>query len=243
MAWQWHAKPMGSYARGSTEGDDNACMITSKLMLDHGWTLEACAGLLGNIAGEGGLNPWQYEIRFTNELGRLPTRAEALATGYGMGLIGWTPCRKWCDPTNNYFPEWDLSTFSGYGPNYYDQAGNVRDGAAQTELIGRCMVGNGHRNFWVRGRHDWQGNLKSIDAEDYIRLTDVSRAAIMWLWCAEYPSSIHPPNDPRPTENRRENFALAWYQHLIDIGFVPSPEAIMPIWLMAKTAQYFSNGC
>ena len=57
--WRWHAKPMGSYSMKSTEGNDNACLICSRLMLDFGWTLEACCGMLGNIAGEGGLNPWQ----------------------------------------------------------------------------------------------------------------------------------------------------------------------------------------
>lgn len=240
MARQWHAKPMGSYARGSTEGDDNACMICSKLILDFGWTLEACAGLLGNIAGEGGLNPWQYEIAFTNQLGRLPTEAEANATSYGMGLVGWTPCRKWTDPTNVYW-SWDLSTFSGYGPNFYDKAGNVRDGAAQTELIGRCMVGNGNGNFWVRGRSDIFGNVHNMRAEDYIALTDVNVAAVEFLWCAEYPSSIHPPADPTDTETRRKNAANTWYQHLIDIGFTPSPENLFPIWLMAKISELFQN--
>ena len=87
----WHAKPMGSYALGSDEADDNAKLICSLLMLDYGWTFEACCGLLGNIAGEGGLNPWQWEISLTNNLGRIPTREEAIATGKGYGLIGWTP--------------------------------------------------------------------------------------------------------------------------------------------------------
>lgn len=228
MAWTWHAKRTGAYAMGSQGGDDNACLITSMLMLDYGWTLEACCGMLGNIAGEGGLNPWRWEGD------NIKSYAEAQTTSRGMGLIGWTPARKYCDPTNTYFPEWDLSTFSGYGPNFSDRAGNIRDGRAQTELIGKCMVGHGHRNFWVRGRHDWQGVLKSIDAEDYIRLTDVSRAALLWLWCAEYPSSIHPPHDPTPTENRRETWANNWYQHLIDIGFRPSPSSGLPIWLFLK---------
>ena len=230
--WTWHAKPRGSYSRGTVAGDDNACLICSKLMLEYNWTLEACAGLLGNIAGEGGLNPWRWEGD------DIKSYAEAQTTGRGMGLIGWTPARKWCDPTNSYFPEWDLSTFSGYGPNFSDRAGNVRDGNAQTELIGKCMTGSGHRNFWIRGRRDWQGNLHSIDAEDYIRLTSVPRTADLWLWCAEYPESIHPPHDPTDTENRRIGYANAWYQHLIDIGFRPSPEARVPIWLMKKIADH-----
>ena len=215
---------MGSYAMGSTEGDDNACLITSRLMLDFGWTLEACCGMLGNIAGEGGLNPWQYEISYTQALGRIPTYQEAATVvGKGMGLIGWTPCHKYTVPNNEYW-SWDLSTFDGYGPNFYDRAGNTRDGNAQTELIGRCMTGVGNGNFWIRSRVDWHGTPHNMRADEYIALTDVNTAAVEFLWCAEYPSSIHPPSDPTPTENRRKTFANNWYQHLIDIGFQPSKE-------------------
>lgn len=231
--WTWHAKAMGSYSRGSREGDDNACLIASWLMLNYGWTLEAVCGMLGNIASEGGLNPWQYEISYTSQLGRIPTESEANSTGYGMGLIGWTPCRKYTDPTNIYFPEWDLSTLPGYGPNFYDKPGNTRDGNAQTDLIGKCMTGAGHRNFWIRSRHDWQGVLYDMRADDFIKLDSVERAAVVWLWEAEYPSSIHPPADPTNTENRRKSAAVAWYDHLIEIGFKPSTGKI-PIWLVAK---------
>lgn len=233
--WRWHAKPMGAYSMNSTEGNDNACLICSRLMLDFGWTLEACCGMLGNIAGEGGLNPWQYEIAYTQQLGRIPTYAEAASTGYGMGLIGWTPCRKWTVPNNSYW-SWDLSTFDGYGPNFYDRPGNQRDGNAQTELIGRCMTGAGNGNFWVRGRTDWQGNVHNVRAEDYIVMTDPSQAAIEFLWHAEYPSSIHPPQDPTQTEQRRAGWALNWYQHMIDQGFTPSHEA-GPIWLLMKMSN------
>lgn len=238
--WTWHAKPMGSYIMGSTEGDDNACLIASWLMINFGWTLEAVSGMMGNIAGEGGLNPWQYEIAFTNQLGRIPTESEANSTGYGMGLIGWTPCRKWTDPNSGYWP-WDISTFPGYGPNFYDKAGNTNDANAQTELIGRCMQGNGNGNFWIRGRIDVHGVTHNIRAADYILLTDVDVAAVEFLWHAEYPGSIQPPSDPTATENRRKRFAQAWYQHYQDIGFVPSIGKF-PFWLiLAKKSQEQSN--
>lgn len=216
--WTWHAKPTGSYSMGSTGGDDNACLIASMLMLEYGWTLEAVSGMIGNIAGEGGLNPWRWEDD------NIQSYSSAQTTSKGMGLIGWTPARKWCDPTNSYFPEWNLSTFDGYGPNFSDRTGNTRDGRAQTELIGECMVGRGHRNFWILGRSDIHGNTYNVRAEDYILETDVDYAAKVWLWEAEWPSSIHPPHDPTDTENRRIGYARAWYQHFIDIGFEPSPE-------------------
>jgi len=235
--WKWHAKPMGSYSRGSTEGDDNACLITSKLMLEFGWTLEACCGMLGNIANEGGLNPWQYEISYTQELGRIPTKAEANSVnGKGMGLLGWTPCRKWTNPNAGYWP-WDISTFDGYGPNFYDQPGNTKDAKAQTELIGRCMRGVGNGNMWIRSRRDIYGGIDyNMRADVYITLTDVEQAALVWLWQAEYPSSIIYPNDPTRTQNKRKASANAWYQHLIDIGFTPSRETKIPLIVLLKKA-------
>lgn len=237
-SWTWHAKPLGSYAMGSTEGDDNACLIASWLMINYGWTLEAVSGMIGNIAGEGGLNPWQYERAYVQTLEDIPTYAQAAQVGYGMGLIGWTPCRKWTVPNNTFFPEWDLSTLPGYGPNFSDQPGNTNDANAQTDLIGKCMTGNGHRNMWVRSRSDPMHQIDyDMKASDYIQLTDVDQAAKVWLWQAEYPGSIHPPADPTATENRRIGYARAWYQHYIDIGFQPSLPGF-PYWLLlAKKAQ------
>lgn len=200
----------------SQNGYENMAMMASKLMLDYGWTLEACCGMLGNVAGEGGLNPWRWE----ND--NILTKAQAQTAGTGMGLIGWTPCRKYTDPTNSYFPEWDLSTFRGYGPNFADQPGNVLDGNAQTELIGKCMVGRGHQNFWILGRHDIFHNYYNVRAEDYITYTNVESAAVVWLWEAEYPAAIQPPADPTYTENVRKGYARQAYQIMIDHGFTPS---------------------
>lgn len=232
----WHAKPTGGYSMSSQNGYDNMAMIASQLMLDYGWTLEAVCGMLGNIAGEGGLNAWRWE----ND--DIKSYSAAQTTSKGMGLIGWTPARKYCDPTNNYFPEWNLSSFRGYGPNFSDRAGNVNDGEAQTELIGKCMTGRGHRNFWILGRHDINGNYYNVRAEDYIRYTNVETAAVVWLWEAEYPSSIHPPHDPTNTENRRKGFARTAYQIMIDHGFQPTPSQGFPIPLLfANSVNWFRS--
>lgn len=213
----WHCKATGGYAYTSQKGYDNMAAMTSQLMLDFGWTLEACCGMLGNVAGEGGLNPWRWEDD------NVKSYSEAQTTAKGMGLIGWTPARKYCDPTNSYFPEWNLSTFRGYGPNFSDRQGNMNDGMAQTELIGKCMTGRGHRNFWILGRSDISGNTYNVRAEDYIAETDVRYAAKVWLWEAEYPSSIHPPHDPTQTEQTRMSHAANIYQIMIDHGFTPTP--------------------
>jgi len=214
----WHAKPMGSYAFGSEEADDNAKLICSLLMLDYGWTFEACCGLLGNIAGEGGLNPWQWEISLTNNLGRIPTRDEAIATGKGYGLIGWTPARKYFldDATTSkgitWFPNYHQSTYDGYGPNFFDQEGNIEDGKAQTKFIGELMK-NSNSNIWIR--------RKSCTQKEYIALTSVEDAAYYWLWNAEYPSTLAYPDKAPATEARRQNYAIDWYNRLGGSEFKP----------------------
>lgn len=236
----WHAKAWGSYSRTSTEGLDNATLICSWLMRKYNWTFEACCGMLGNIASEGGMNPWQYEIAYTTELGRLPTVAEANSTGYGMGLIGWTPCRKYTDPTNSYFPEYNLATIQGYGPNFYDRAGNTNDGHAQTDLIGKLLdaqSGRGHRNFWIFRYDSWSGKNYNMRGEDYKVLTDMREATNVWLWEAEYPLSIHGGADPRGVQNYRYDKTLAWYNALGGSSFQPVPDPVeslgsAPWWII-----------
>ena len=214
----WHAKPMGSYSIDSDEAQDNAKLICSLLMLKYGWTFEACCGLLGNIAGEGGLNPWQWEISLTNSLGRIPTMEEAIDTGKGYGLIGWTPARKYIldnGATKSgviWFKDYQQSTYDGYGPNFYDQEGNIEDGKAQTQFIGELMK-NSNSNIWIK--------RKSCTQKEYIKLTSVEDAAYYWLWNAEYPATLADSTKASATETRRKNYAIAWYNRLGGSSFTP----------------------
>lgn len=233
----WHAKPWGSYLRGSTEGDENAKLICSWLMRQYGWSFVACCGMLGNIAAEGGLNPWQYEISWTNTLGRLPTQAEAASiNGKGMGLIGWTPCRKYTVSGNSYWPQINISAIPGYGPNFYDKAGNTNDGHAQTDLIGRLMA-SGNSNFWI--------NRKGCTASQYIKLNHTDDAAYYWMWNAEYPADR---SDSAVAYRRR--MASEWFYHLGGNDFVPIDDPVegsggegdFPLALLFKSMIDHMNG-
>ena len=222
----WHAKEYGSYALGTKEADDNATLICSMLMVEYGWSFEACCGLLGNIAREGGLNPWQWEIKYTNQLGRIPTVSEAKKTGYGYGLIGWTPARKYCfdnaKASNGvvYFPNYNQSSYDGYGPNFSDKPGNIEDGKAQTKLIGEAMS-KGSGNIWIK--------RKDVKATEYIKLTSVEKAAYYWLYNAEYPLSVHPGYDAAPTEKKRKESAIEWYNRLGGKDFTPVYPSDKPV--------------
>lgn len=74
-----------SVALSQSQMEVNATYIYSYL-LDKGWTVNAIAGLLGNMQHESALNPGRWE---GNDVG----------SGPGYGLVQWTPFSKytnWC---------------------------------------------------------------------------------------------------------------------------------------------------
>lgn len=56
-----------------------------------GWTLNAIAGMLGNMMVESTVNPWLFEHHSRN----WDDVPGILADTGGMGLTQWTPCRKY----------------------------------------------------------------------------------------------------------------------------------------------------
>ena len=56
----WHAKPSGGYSYNSAEGRANIEQING-ILNGLGFTLEAQAGILGNIVAESALNPWRRQ--------------------------------------------------------------------------------------------------------------------------------------------------------------------------------------
>lgn len=92
----------------------NATYIYSYLV-DHGWTPEAVAGLLGNLQNESAINPGRWE-------------GDDVGGGPGYGLVQWTPYSKyvdWCTSRGYTDPSemdnnlarilWELET----GEQYY----------------------------------------------------------------------------------------------------------------------------
>lgn len=72
----------------------NQMQINARYIYDYlsneGWTLNAIAGMLGNLQAESSINPgrWQSD------------RVGGEAEGHGYGLVQWTPYTKyitWCD--------------------------------------------------------------------------------------------------------------------------------------------------
>jgi len=117
----WHTKNSGGYANSSQEAIDNATRIYD-ILSGYGWTLNAVAGLLGNMCIESGLNPWRWQ----NDHIGASTGSPWTSSGYG--LVQFTPASKYINDSR-------AKSFDGYGPNFSDIPGSVNDGSAQLEFV------------------------------------------------------------------------------------------------------------
>ena len=120
----WHVKRYGGWTYEETEGLDNAHMMFDDCVAD-GWSKPAIAAMLGNGAGESGLNPWRWEG--DNIIASTDTTA-MWDLSHGYGLFQFTPSGKYL--TSSY-----AQSFATFGPNYSDIAGNPLDGYAQMHFF------------------------------------------------------------------------------------------------------------
>lgn len=117
----WHTQGAGGYPKESTEAHDNAVSIASILM-SKGWSLKSVCAALGNIQGEGAMNPWRWDGDY------VPTYNEAW---------GWTPSQLNDHGYGLFMYTWFTfyaqqgSAYPGFGVNYRDRAGSNLDGQAQ----------------------------------------------------------------------------------------------------------------
>ena len=122
----WYAKSTGGYARDSMEARANVNEMVA-LLSANGWSRKSIAALLGNGAGESGLNPWRWEGNYIPTVSEFQNWTYDQAQQHGYGIFQFTPANKYINAANQ-------SNYSsvGYAPNFSDSAGNARDGNAQT---------------------------------------------------------------------------------------------------------------
>ena len=141
----WHAKAKGGYGRDSTEGQENALEMANTLKTSRGWTTKSCAAMLGNSAGEGGINPWRWESDNVPTYNQFLIWSESAPMSHGYGLFGFTPAKSYINDTN-------ASKYAalGYGPNFSDRPGKVQDGAAQTAYFSDTV-----ESAWAGGLYNY----------------------------------------------------------------------------------------
>lgn len=144
----WHAKSTGGYARDTQEAQDNAVMFASVLQ-SVGWSLESICAALGNIQGEGAMNPWRWDSDTY-----FPTQAEAIQDQAVYGLFNYTPFTGYMNLGANY---------PGFGINYNDgndnNTGSIKDGDAQALFMNDDILGN-----IVNSPYGWSANVLHYDA-------------------------------------------------------------------------------
>ena len=136
----WYAKATGSYSRDSLEGKANATELANALM-NEGWSINAVCAMLGNGAGESGLNPWRWESDDVPTYSEYRSWTDDEAMSHGYGLFGFTPASKYIEGGK---------TLVGYAPNFSDSRGSPSDGNAQTLYFKSTVQG-----AWNQGLYDY----------------------------------------------------------------------------------------
>lgn len=226
----WHAKPSGSYALGTAEGNDN---IYEMAACWPAWTNEAKSAAIGNSMHEGGLNPWRWQ-----------GDSQSSVQSGGYGLFQFTPGSGYIN-----------SGWSGITPNLsvssQTSGATPEDGQCQCDVVATDFlhkwVSNCWRSYWdpqtyntlYAYRQDvlnrW-GSGSSITLAQFGQCQDLDAATFIFLACFEGPRI--PNYDPRKTS------AAAVYQLLTGttpptppVPPTPTPGAGVPYWLLKKIAD------
>lgn len=198
---------------GSDEYIANTQQVNA-LCNEQGYALGAQAGLLGNVYGESGLNPWRWGNDSFN-----------LSTGYGLFMI--TPATVYidgCKGIPGYAP--NLST-SGHTPGAKPTDAIAQFTAFDTGRIG--WVGTCWRSYWSPADYPEQyalrekclneyGNGSYVSLEQWKRIDDIRDATFVFLACFEGPMI--------PNLDARVEFANAAWYYLT--GETPPPQPPLP---------------
>ena len=219
----WSAKVTGGYDRASAEAKGNAQEMANTLQA-AGWSVKAVCAMLGNGAGESGLNPWRWESDNVPTVAQYQGWTSAEAMSHGYGLFGFTPASKYIEGGRSY---------AGYAPNFSDQSGNPADGNAQT-LYFRSTV----QSSWAQGLYDYYkddfaaigvniDNFYFMSFQDFIRGNDTIENLVgAFELCYEKPADWAAAS----SYNYRVEQAKYWLNVLPPVGS-------LPLWLIAHISN------
>lgn len=209
----FYAKPSGTYAISSTEGTANIKAIYDYLKT-LGYHKNCIIGMLGNVMGESGLNPWLWENNTYN-----------LNNGYG--LFQFTPASEYINATwlPDYAPNTDPGqTVAGASPD---------DAKAQLYAFANDTFGKWLNTCW---RSYWNpldypdlytmrtnilntyGSGSSLSMAQFMTIDDYEDACFAFLACYEGPAI--------PNYNTRKNYCdqiapiIDSYSGIMDILFM-----------------------
>lgn len=187
----WHCKATGGYDRTSQEGLDNAEMIAA-FLYSEGFCIDAICALLGNGAGESGLNPWRWESDYVPTYNEFANWTYQQSLSHGYGLFGYTPASTYINSTNQQ----QLAQY-GYGPNFSDSAGSQNDGEAQTKYFATTVSSNWTHNLYNYYYDDFAAI--GVDISDFYNIT-----------FAQFKSGEYSAGNPIPLEYLTGAFELCY---------------------------------
>lgn len=205
---QWFAKYTGSYGRLTDEAYANAVMIYN-ILEPRGWTVNAIAGMLGNIEVEGGYNPWRWQndnVISINEMND---------PYHGYGLFQF-------DRPNKYINATTAATYSTYAPHYLGNEGMPHDGDAQVkwvdESVGEYFI-NPNYPYYPLSFSEYKA---STNTPEYL--------ALAWMLNFERPRM-----DIEHFEQRRQEAARYWYNVLQGLPPMPPTPPVPPPTVRRKS--------
>lgn len=236
MAGEWHAKATGGYARTSIEALDNASNLASALLAD-GWALEPICALLGNGAGESGLNPWRWESDYIPTTGEFASWTSSQQQNHGYGMFQFTPANKYINATNA-----SRYAANGYGPNFSNSPGKQTDGEAQTLYFVSTVSDSWSHGLYNYYYDDFQSIGVDISTFYYVTYDDFkegkngSRTMTLEECTGAFCLCWERPADWAAAGSYRErcNNAQYWYDYFLENPPGPLPgkkKKGMPLWM------------
>lgn len=196
----WYAKPNGAYSNSSNEAHENWKEIANFCVNENGWTLESCCGMLGNMGGESGWNPWRWQ-----------SDSVSLTDEYkGYGLVQFTPAYGYI---NNYGV--GVTDFS---PNLsvtsISKNATPKDGHAQLIVINEDRAGK----FLNRSAYCKYADISTCyPFSEFKKVTDLWIATIGWLFNYEFPAEENRTEEKAKKD--RYSQTLICYNYLKENGF------------------------
>lgn len=205
----FYAKPSGGYAINSTEGTANIYAVYDYLHA-LGYDKQCVNGILGNMSGESGLNPWRWQ-------------GDTVNYNLGYGLVQFTPASAYIN----------LTGIPDHAPNESTSSttpgASADDAKAQLYVLANDTlgkwVGTCWRSYWssstyptLYAKHthilNTYGDGSYLSMNQFKSITDYTDACFAFLACYEGPAvpnydarvalaaqvkTILDPYDPGPT--------------------------------------------
>lgn len=210
-----YAKATGAYAKTSSEATSNAKEVYSYLHY-RGWTVNAVAGILGNIWAESGLNPWRWQMTSKGKE-RVCSTKDYPWKGIGYGFFQFTPA-------DTYIQLVGAQTNLYYGPNFSDRAGKSTDGLAQLYVIDKNLTGGyietsayplSHSEF--KASTSSPSYLAAAWLKNFERAGDMSQSVLEYRgslanYFYEILTGVTPTPDPEPEPSGGEYLVTAGHK-------------------------------